>query len=156
LSSKVASQGDQGLLGIAFHPLYYATGRFFVSYTRTSDGALVVSEFKVSANANVADPTEKVILTIPHPGSTTHNGGTIAFGPDRYLYMATGDGGGTGDSSNNAQNANSLLGKILRIDIDSPDPGAGYSSPSDNPYVGKGGRAEVYALGFRNPRMSFD
>jgi glucose/arabinose dehydrogenase len=115
----VKSGGEQGLLGLAFHPNYVANGRFFVFYTRVGDGTLVIAEFKVSSvNANVADPTETIVLTIPHPTNTNHNGGMLAFGSDGYLYIGVGDGGSANDPPNNAQNKTVLLGKILRIDID--------------------------------------
>jgi glucose/arabinose dehydrogenase len=131
--------GERGLLGLAFHPQYAGNGRFFVFYTRSGDGALVTSEYRVSADPNVADTTGKPLLTIPHPTNTNHNGGMLAFGPDGFLYIAVGDGGGSNDTPNNAQNIQSLLGKILRIDVDRADTVAGtlYASPPDNPYVGR-------------------
>jgi glucose/arabinose dehydrogenase len=163
IQSKVVIGGfgsEQGLLGLAFHPQYIANRRFFVFYTRTGDGALIISEFQTSStDPNVADPAEKPILTIPHPSNTNHNGGMLAFGPDGYLYIGVGDGGGTNDPANNAQNINTLLGKILRIDID-PPPGSGmnYQSPPTNPFFGPTpGLDEIFAYGMRNPwRFSFD
>src|SRR4029079_13977144 len=128
-------------------------------YTRSGDGALVIAAYRVSADPYVADGAETALLTIPHPPHANHNCGMRAFGPDGYLYVGVGDGGGSNDPPNNAQNINVLLGKILRIDVDHPDPRAGtvYSSPSDNPYVGRGGRDEIFAIGWRNPwRFSFD
>lgn len=157
--SRVAGfDGEQGLLGLAFHPRYAANGRFFIFYTRPGDGTIVVAEYRVSANPNVADPTtEQVILTTPHPTNTNHNGGMLAFGPDGYLYIGVGDGGGGNDEPNNAQNIEVLLGKILRIDVDRPARGARYSSPPDNPFVNAPRRDEIFAFGFRNPwRFSFD
>lgn len=159
LRAKIIGGGERGTLGLAFHPQYPANGRFFVFYTRAGDGALVISGFQVSADPNRADPAETVLLTIPHPGHSNHNGGMLAFGPDGHLYIGVGDGGGSNDPSNNAQNIEVLLGKILRIDVDQPDPVAGtaYSSPADNPYVGAPGRDEIYSIGWRNPwRFSFD
>ena len=159
IHTRLATGGERGLLGLAFHPQYAANGRFFVYYTRAGDGALVIAEYHVSADPNVADPTEKTLLTIPHPVNTNHNGGMLAFGPDGYLYAGTGDGGGGNDPPNNAQNVEQLLGKILRLDVDHADPVAGtaYSSPPDNPYVGRGGRDEIFSIGWRNPwRFSFD
>ena len=161
ITAKVGcmSCGERGLLGLAFHPYYENNGRFFVYYARNSDGALQLSEYHVSAgNPNVADTTEIPLLTIPHPGQANHNGGTIAFGPDGYLYMAPGDGGGGNDVPNNAQNINSLLGKVLRIDIDHANGAVPYSSPATNPFFGATpGRDEIYAVGMRNPyRFSFD
>lgn len=160
ITAKVGctSCGERGLLGLAFHPYYENNGRFFVYYARNSDGALQLSEYHVSANPNVADTIEIPILNIPHPGQANHNGGTIAFGPDGYLYMAPGDGGGGNDVPNNAQNINSLLGKVLRIDIDHANGVVPYSSPPTNPFFGATpGRDEIYAVGMRNPyRFSFD
>ena len=159
IQAKLVSGSERGLLGLAFHPLYPTDRRFFVFYTRVGDGALVISEFEVSANPNVADATETVLLVIPHPNNTNHNGGMLAFGPDGYLYIGVGDGGGGNDPPNNAQNINVLLGKILRIDVDNPNPTTGepYSSPAGNPFVGATGRDEIFALGMRNPwRFSVD
>jgi hypothetical protein len=117
----------------------------------------VVSEFLASpADANLADPaTERIVMTIPHPGQANHNGGHMAFGPDGYLYIGTGDGGGAGDPPNNAQNLASLLGKLLRIDINAA---SGYLVPPTNPFVGQPGVApEIWAWGLRNPwKFSFD
>jgi len=161
IHTKVVAGGEQGLLGLAFHPQYTTNRRFFVYYTRAGDGTLVIAEYKVSAgNPNVADQGETILLTIPHPTNTNHNGGMLAFGRDGYLYIGVGDGGSGNDPPNNAQNIDVLLGKILRIDVDKPDPAAGtlYSAPSDNPFVGaKPGRGEIFAYGMRNPwRFSFD
>lgn len=155
--SKVSFGGERGLLGIAFHPQYRTNGRFFVNYTRRPDGATVVSEFRVSAgNANVADTTEKVIITIAQPFAN-HNGGWIDFGPDGFLYIAMGDGGSGDDPQNRSQNVEDLLGKMLRIDINT-DGSAPYTSPSTNPFFGNvAGRDEIYSTGLRNPfRCSFD
>ena len=158
IRGKVKSGGEQGLLGLAFHPDYSNNGRFFIFYTRTGDGTLVISEFKVSAiNPNVADPTETIVLTIPHPTNTNHNGGMLAFGPDGFLYIGVGDGGSANDPPNNAQNKDMLLGKILRIDVNPPQGSGPYISPPDNPFVNDVGADEIFALGMRNPwRFSFD
>ena len=159
ISTRLAAGGERGLLGLAFHPQYAANGRFFVLYTRSGDGALTIAEYRVSADPNVAGTAETVVLTIPHPGQSNHNGGMLAFGPDGYLYIGTGDGGSGNDPPNNAQNIEVLLGKVLRIDVDHPDAQAGtpYSSPADNPYVGRAGRDEIFSIGWRNPwRFSFD
>jgi hypothetical protein len=159
IRTKVIAGGERGLLGLAFHPQYAANGRFFVYYTRAGDGALVIAEYAVSANPNVANSTESPLLTIPHPTNANHNGGMLAFGADGFLYIGVGDGGSANDPPNNAQNIDVLLGKILRIDVDRADPVAGtrYSSPTDNPYVGVAGRDEIFAIGWRNPwRFSFD
>ena len=158
ISTIVLSGGERGLLGLAFHPQYSTNRRFFVYYTRQTDGAIQISEFHTStANPDVADTTELPILTIPHPGQSNHNGGMMAFGPDNYLYLGTGDGGSANDPPNNAQNINALLGKILRIDINPPVGGPPYLSPPSNPFVGVAGADEIYAYGERNPwRFSFD
>ena len=159
ITTRVNSSGEeQGLLGLAFHPSFEANSRFFVHYTR-ADGAVVVAMFTGSFDdPDVADgASERVLMTIPHPGSTDHNGGQLAFGPDGFLYVAVGDGGFAGDPSRNAQNRESLLGKILRVDVDVEE-SPYYRSPPDSPFAGATpGRDEIYALGFRNPwRFSFD
>jgi glucose/arabinose dehydrogenase len=164
IHTKVATAGgEQGLLGLAFHPSYAINRRFFVYYSRASDGAEVIAEYAAStSNPDVADPTEEIFLTIPHPTFQNHNGGMLGFAPDStsFLYIAVGDGGGGFDSQfNNAQNIDVLLGKILRIDVDHADAvnGTSYSSPASNPFVGRPGRDEIFAYGFRNPwRFSFD
>ncbi len=157
IASKISSGGERGLLGLAFHPQFENNRRFFVNYTRSGDGATVIAQYRASAsNPNVADTAETPILTIPQPFSN-HNGGMMAFGPDGFLYIAMGDGGSANDPGNRAQNVNELLGKILRIDIDTPSGGTPYSSPSNNPFVGTAGRDEIFAVGLRNPwRFSFD
>jgi len=144
---------EQGLLGLAFHPQYTANGRFFVDYTDTA-GNTVVAEYRVSANPNVAATTETVLLRITQPFAN-HNGGHLAFGPDGYLYIASGDGGSGGDPQGNGQNLNTLLGKLLRIDVDRSPP---YAIPPTNPFAGATpGRDEIWAYGLRNPwRNSFD
>ena len=150
IRSRVLSGGERGLLGLAFHPGYEFNGRFFVYYTRPGDGALVIAEYGVSADPNAAGAAEKVLLTIPHPTNANHNGGMLAFGPDGYLYIGVGDGGSGNDPANNAQITNTLLGKILRIDVDVPDSARGnlYSSPADNPYFGATvGLDEIFSIG---------
>ena len=158
ITARVVSGGEQGLLGLAFHPLYESNGRFFVFYTRTGDGQIVVAEYQVTADPNVASTAETIILTIPHPGQTNHNGGMLAFGADNYLYIGVGDGGGANDVPNNAQNLDVLLGKILRIDINPPEgSGLAYVAPDTNPFFGTAGRDEIFTYGMRNPwRFSFD
>jgi len=156
IRSRVLSGGERGLLGLAFHPLYAANRKFYVFYTRTGDGALQVSEFRVTGgDEDVADPgSERPLLTVPHPTFGNHNGGHLAFGPDGYLYIATGDGGSANDPSNNGQNRNVLLGKLLRIDVNTE---TGYLVPATNPFVGQDGADEVWAYGLRNPwKFSFD
>lgn len=156
ITSLVGSSGsEEGLLGLAFHPNYESNGLFFVAYTDTA-GNLVLARYSVSSDSNVANPASALtILTIPHPVNSNHNGGMLAFGSDGYLYWSTGDGGGGGDVPNNAQNINVLLGKILRLDINSGSP---YAIPANNPFVGvSGARGEIWSYGFRNPwRFSFD
>ncbi|MBF6607294.1 MAG: PQQ-dependent sugar dehydrogenase [Flavobacterium sp.] len=154
-NSTILSGGERGLLGLAFHPDYANNGYFFVNYTRAGDGATVIARYSVSAaNPNIADPASaSTILTIAQPFSN-HNGGTIKFGPDGYLYIGTGDGGSGGDPGNRAQNINDNLGKMLRIDV---DVAGTYGIPADNPYVGVAGNDEIWAIGLRNPwKFSFD
>ncbi|HEX5709518.1 MAG TPA: PQQ-dependent sugar dehydrogenase [Pyrinomonadaceae bacterium] len=158
ISARIATGGERGLLGLAFHPQYTSNRRFFVNYTRAADGATVVAEYRTSvSNPNVADTAETVFLVIPQPFSN-HNGGMIEFGRDGFLYIGMGDGGSANDPGNRAQNINDLLGKMLRIDVDTPNGSVPYSSPPDNPFFGPTpGRDEIYATGFRNPfRWSFD
>lgn len=158
IASLIVSSNEQGLLGLAFHPRYAETGRFYVAYTRQADGADVVAEYRVSSAADTADPaSERILLAIPDPAAN-HNGGALVFGPDRLLYIALGDGGGQNDQFGNAQNLDSLLGKLLRIDVDGP-PAAdrAYAIPADNPFANGGGAPEIWAIGMRNPwRISFD
>lgn len=164
ISGKVIgpSEGgsEEGLLGLAFHPNYSENGYFYVDYTTDSPRRTVISRFSVDeSNASLADPlSEVVILEVEQPYAN-HNGGQIAFGPDGLLYVAMGDGGSSGDPLGHAQNLSTLLGSILRIDVDSTDPGLSYSIPSTNPFKGNilGFREEIYAYGLRNPwRFSFD
>jgi len=144
---------EQGLLGLAFPPDYATSGRFYIYYTAL-DNSCVLERRHVSANPDVADTTHEQLLKIFH-WNTNHNGGWLAFGPDGDLYLSIGDGGGGGDPGNRAQNADSLLGKLLRLDVSTP---TGYAIPPDNPFAGAGpGRGEIYAFGLRNPwRDSFD
>jgi glucose/arabinose dehydrogenase len=149
-----SSKSEQGLLGLAFHPGYAQNGFFFVNYT-DREGDTVVSRFSVSADPALADPaSEAVVLMLDQPAAN-HNGGHLAFGPDGYLYIGTGDGGGAGDQFRNGQNGMTLLGAMLRLDVDGSLP---YSVPVDNPFVGDPAlRDEIWAIGLRNPwRFSFD
>jgi len=163
-------KNEEGLLGFAFHPKFKQNGEFFVYYTSTEADLLSkISRFRVSKdNPNVADPaSEEVILRVPQP-FWNHNGGTIVFGGDGFLYIALGDGGSGNDPNGNGQNLTTLLGSILRIDIDHKSDGKNYSIPKDNPFVGRtvpaGPRGkivpvceEIYAYGLRNVwRMAFD
>ena len=155
---STTSCGERGLLGLAFHPNYESNGFFYVFYTRPSDGDIQIARYQVSSNPNVANPSSGlVLLTIEHTSQTNHNGGQLAFGPDGYLYASVGDGGGGGDPFENGQNVNTLLGKILRLNVDQPAPGLNYGIPGNNPFVGVNGADEVWAYGLRNPwRFSFD
>lgn len=177
ISDHVRSGGEEGLLSVAFPPDYAQRKRFYVYYTQT-DGDNVVARFRTSTNPDLADTaSEQQILELPHPIQSNHNGGQLAFGPDGYLYIGPGDGGGGGDPYGNAQNPASLLGKILRIDVEgqipttppsqaykvylpliSSDTGLPYSVPPDNPFFAQPGyRPEIWAMGLRNPwRFSFD
>jgi len=158
ITSRVLSGGEQGLLGLTFHPQFASNRRFFVNYTRQPDGATVIAEYQVSAgDPNVADPTETTLLVIAQP-FTNHNGGMIEFGPDGFLYIGMGDGGAGNDPGNRAQDITQLLGKMLRIDVDHPALPKLYSSPPSNPFFGAIADAdEIYAYGLRNPwRFSFD
>ena len=159
IQSIVNAGGERGLLGLAFHPEYQTNGRFFVHYSNSS-GDTQISEFSVStSNPDIANPNSEVmLLTVSQPFSN-HNGGTIAFGPqDGYLYIGLGDGGGGGDTNNNAQNPTLLIGKLLRIDIDTQSGGNNYGIPSDNPFIGDPNtRDEIWATGLRNPfRFTMD
>ena len=153
-------ENEEGLLGLAFHPKFKQTGRIYAYYTSSkAPHTSVVSSFQVSKkNPNQVDPdSELEILRIPQP-FWNHNGGTIAFGPDGYLYVGLGDGGAANDPHGNGQNLQTWLGSILRIDIDKRTSSSNYSVPSDNPFVGvKGARKEIYAFGLRNVwRIAFD
>jgi glucose/arabinose dehydrogenase len=160
LSSKVTSGSETGLLGLTFHPNYSQNRKFYVNYTQTIGGQLqtVIAEFQVSAGyANIADPnTERDLLIVNQPFAN-HNAGQLAFGSDGFLYFGLGDGGNGGDPLRNGQNLQTLLGKMLRIDVNNTSTGKPYAIPADNPFVSGGGQPEIYAYGFRNPwRFSFD
>ncbi len=157
LSSLVSSGGERGLLGLAFHPRYASNGRFFVNYTNRS-GTTVVAELRVSGNRDVANAgSRRVLMRIAQPYAN-HNGGMVAFGPDGFLYIGMGDGGSGGDPENRAQNLRSLLGKMLRIDVNGRTAARPYRIPASNPFRGRPGvPPEIFALGLRNPwRFSFD
>jgi glucose/arabinose dehydrogenase len=160
LSTRLLYGGEQGLLGLAFHPNYATNGYFYVDYVADNPRRTIIARYTVStANPNQAQSdSELVLLEIAQP-FTNHKGGQLAFGPDGYLYIAMGDGGSGGDPFGNGQNKAVLLGKILRIDVNTPSGGRNYGIPADNPFVGNtlGYREEIYAYGFRNPwRFSFD
>ena len=153
LADSVDAGGEQGLLSVAFHPEYAANGRFFVDYTDQAGDTRIV-EYTVSSDPDVADPSSgRVLLTVEQPYSN-HNGGLVVFGPDGYLWIGMGDGGAGGDPEGNGQDPSTLLGALLRIDVDGGSP---YAVPPDNPFANGGGAPEVWAYGLRNPwRYSFD
>ncbi len=159
IDSRVTSGGEMGLLGLAFHPNYQGNGYFYVNYTTTENGPrrTVISRF--SAQGNQADAnSELIILEVEQPFGN-HNAGMIDFGTDGYLYISLGDGGSGGDPQNHGQNRATLLGSLLRIDVDNPANGLNYGIPADNPFVGIGGgvREEIFAYGLRNVwRFSID
>ena len=171
ITPQVESGGEEGLLGLAFHPSFPSNPRVYLSYTARSGGIVSrISEFRTTNGGATLDPsTQRVLLTVNQPESN-HNGGNIVFGPDGYLYIGFGDGGGGGDqhgSIGNGQNLRTLLGKVLRIDVNSTAGGFNYAVPASNPFgssafCGSNGSgtqncAEIYAYGFRNPwRWSFD
>lgn len=159
ISGRISSGGERGLLGLAFHPGFPADPRFFVDYT-DADGNTVVAAFTVPAgrpSSDVADPgSERVLLRVTQPYAN-HNGGGLAFGPDGMLYIGTGDGGSGGDPQGNGQRLDTLLGKLLRIDVDRATGGRAYGIPPDNPFAAGGGEPEIWAYGLRNPwRYGFD
>lgn len=163
LESRVTyddKQNEEGLLGFAFHPKFKENGQFFLYYTSREEAQLsVISRFKIDPqNPSQADPgSEQVLMKVKQP-FWNHNGGTLEFGKDGFLYIAFGDGGFRDDPLKSAQDLSTVLGKVLRIDVDRKDPGLPYSIPKDNPFVNQSGaRGEIFALGFRNPwRISFD
>jgi glucose/arabinose dehydrogenase len=152
LRTRISTAGEGGLLSFAFDPQFSTNGFVYVHFTNTA-GNIVVERFFVPGGS-VADPVATPIISIPHPTYTNHYGGRIAFGPDGYLYLSTGDGGGGGDPDRNGQNLNSLLGKLLRLDVSTPP----YAIPPTNPFINQvGRRPEIWAYGLRNPwRFAFD
>jgi glucose/arabinose dehydrogenase len=162
ISAKVIAQDEMGLLGITFHPSYSTNRKFYVNYVRNLGGQFqpVIAEYQASAtDPNHSDPaTERILLTVNQVGNfTNHKAGQLAFGPDGFLYFGLGDGGSGGDPFGHGQNTQILLGKMMRIDVNSTSPGRQYAIPSDNPFASGGGLPEIYAFGFRNPwRFSFD
>ncbi len=155
ITDKVEYGGEEGLLSIAFDPRYAKNRRFYVYYVN-NDGNIQVDRgrTKRKSSTRAAARSLRKVIEIPHPGFSNHNGGQLQFGPDRLLYIATGDGGGANDPDGNAQNKSVLLGKLLRID---PRKGGGYRTPKSNPFKKGKGKPEIYATGLRNPyRFSFD
>jgi glucose/arabinose dehydrogenase len=154
ISSLVRFDGEQGLLGLAFHPSYPGNGLFYVHYTNRS-GMTVIARYHVSSNPNVADPSSATTLLTQAQPFANHKGGRLAFGPDGFLYIALGDGGSAGDPMNNGQRLDTILGKLLRIEVNSGSP---YGIPASNPFVGVSrARPEIWAYGLRNPwRFAFD
>lgn len=161
IESKVTAGGERGLLGLTFHPNFKSNGYFYLNYTRNNPGLeTVISRFTANkSNPDVADPgSEEILLTFKQPYSN-HNGGKIAFGNDGFLYIGVGDGGSGGDPQKHGQNRTSLLGKILRIDVNKSSGALKYAIPRNNPYQGntQGFKEEIFAYGIRNPwKFSFD
>lgn len=162
-ANALNTAGEGGLLGLAFAPDYASSGKFYVHMTAPNGNVEVREYMRSAGNPLVADlSTARTIISVPHPTYTNHQGGFVGFSPiDGYLYISIGDGGSGGDPNNNAQNLNSLLGKILRIDVSSDafpgDPARNYAIPATNPYASGGGAPEIWASGLRNPwRASFD
>jgi glucose/arabinose dehydrogenase len=159
ISARIASGGERGLLGVTFHPNYPTDPRFFVDYTDL-DGNTVVSQFRVSAaDPDVADPNSETVLLHVYQPDSNHNGGAVEFGPDGMLYISLGDGGSEGDPQGYGRRLDTLLAKILRIDVDGkPVNGASYVVPPDNPFLATAGaKPEIWLTGLRNPwRMRFD
>ena len=146
--------GEQGLLSIAFDPDYDTNHRVYAYYNDEDNGDIVVSSFDATDPQNADEESREQVIRIRHRFASNHNGGTVTFGPDGHMYLGTGDGGVADDPGERAQKKSSLLGKLLRID---PTPGGGHTSPAGNPFRGKPGKDEIYAVGLRNPfRFSFD
>jgi glucose/arabinose dehydrogenase len=156
IRDRIISTGyEQGLLSVAFHPVYALNGYFYVNYTDPSGATIIARYQREATNPNQANPeSEQILMRIPQP-FVNHNGGQLQFGPDGYLYIGMGDGGSAGDPQQRGQDTTIYLGKLLRIDVDGNDP---YTLPQDNPFVGMSSvRNEIWAIGLRNPwRFSFD
>jgi len=162
ISNKVVFRGEMGLLGLTFHPGFQTNRKFYVNYVRNAGGQFqsIIAEYLASVtNPNQSDPaSERILLAVNQVSNfTNHKAGQLAFGPDGFLYFGLGDGGGEGDPFGHGQDTKTLLGKMLRIDVDGSSPGLPYRIPADNPFIGGGGLPEIWAYGFRNPwRFSFD
>ena len=162
IASKITTGGEMGLLGVTFHPNFASTRKFYVNYVRNPSGQIqsVIAEYTVpAATPNQADiASERILLTVDQIGNfTNHKAGQLAFGADGFLYFGLGDGGSGGDPFGHGQSKQTLLGKLLRIDVDHPSGSLAYGIPPDNPFASGGGLPEIYAYGFRNPwRFSFD
>ena len=162
ISNKIIFRGEMGLLGLTFHPGFQANRKFYVNYVRNAGGQFqsVIAEYLASVtNLNQADPaSERILLTVNQVSNfPNHKAGQLAFGPDGFLYFGLGDGGAGGDPFGHGQDTQTLLGKIMRIDVNSAGASTPYAVPADNPFAAGGGLPEIYAIGFRNPwRFSFD
>lgn len=159
ISDRISDGQEQGLLGLAFHPNFKQNGFFYVNYTEKGSASTVIARFTANQGLNTAEATtEQRLLTVEQP-YPNHKGGALAFGNDGMLYFGLGDGGSAGDPLGNGQNRSTLLGDVMRIDVDNTSGSNNYAIPSDNPYVGntQGFREEIFAYGFRNPfKLSFD
>ncbi len=162
ISNKVIFRGEMGLLGLTFHPGFQANRKFYVNYVRNAGGQFqsVIAEYLASVtNLNQADPaSERILITVNQVSNfPNHKAGQLAFGPDGFLYFGLGDGGAGGDPFGHGQDTQTLLGKMMRIDVNSAGASTPYAIPTDNPFAAGGGLPEIYAIGFRNPwRFSFD
>jgi glucose/arabinose dehydrogenase len=157
VTNQTNESGEQGLLGLAFHPNFASNDRVYAYYTDEDNGDIVVSEFEASDPLNADESTRRQVIRIRHRFAGNHNGGQLQFGPDGHLYLATGDGGSGGDPRELAQDKGSLLGKMLRINPSDPPGARDYRIPSGNPFKGKRGKDEILAVGLRNPfRFTFD
>lgn len=156
IAGRVSTAGEGGLLSIAFHPRFESNRLVYAYYTTNGSHRISIDEFRAPSNTDANEGSRRRVIAIPHPNHQNHQGGTVAFGPGGYMFAATGDGGGGGDPKENAQDKGSLLGKVIRINPRGNGDGD-YSIPESNPFKGRKGRDEIYALGLRNPfRFSFD
>jgi hypothetical protein len=160
ISNRVSDGGEMGLLGLAFHPQFSDSNYFYVNYTKNSPRRTIIARFAVpESSPNTADPNSELILLEVNQPFSNHNGGQTSFGPDGYLYISFGDGGSGGDPQNNGQDRTTILGSIIRIDVNKKDPDLNYSIPADNPFYQnlKGYAEEIWVYGLRNTwRFSFD